>query len=145
MGAREEKIVYDFITQFGPSWPPNLDETVQALAEDGYYQIVCPTIPPIRGRAAILKELKWMRDRIGEQRHDFIGMGSGGDTVYVERVDWSCREGKWSSIPLVAVFEVNAEGKISAWREFLDLANTARSHGITVETLLASLNLPAEH
>jgi limonene-1,2-epoxide hydrolase len=145
MGAREETIVKDFITQFGPSWPPNLDETVKALSEDAYYQIVCPTIDPIRGREAILAELKWMQAKVGEQKHDFVGIGSGGNTVYVERVDWSCRNGKWTSIPLVAVFEVNAAGEITAWREFLDLANTARGHGITVEALLASLNLPGGH
>jgi len=61
--------------------------------------------------------------------------------VFTERVDYSLRNGKWTPVPLVAVFELNEGGEITAWREYLDLANTARSHGMKVEDLLKSLEL----
>jgi hypothetical protein len=37
---------------------------------------------------------------------------------------------------------LNNAGEIIAWREYLDLVNTARSHGLQVEELLRSLKLP---
>jgi limonene-1,2-epoxide hydrolase len=142
MGAREEKIVTDFIGQFRDSWPEDLDAALQVLSEDTYYQIVVPTIPPIRGRANVLAELVMMKAKIGPQKHEMKTVGSGGNAVFTERVDHSQRNGKWSKIPLVAVFEVNAQGKISAWREYLDLVHISAEHGITVDALVASLKLP---
>jgi limonene-1,2-epoxide hydrolase len=142
MGAREEKIVTDFIGQFRDSWPEDLEATLQVLAEDAYYQIVVPTIAPIRGRDHILAELNMMKAKIGPQRHEMKTIGSGGSSVFTERVDHSQRNGKWSQIPLVAVFEVNAAGKISAWREYLDLVHISSEHGITPQALMDSLKLP---
>src|SRR6202161_300853 len=115
MGAREEKIVTDFIGQFRDSWPADLDAALRALAEEAYYQIVVPTIAPIRGRANVLAELRMMKEKIGPQRHEMKAVVSGGNCVFTERIDHSQRNGKWSAIPLVAVFEVNSAGKITAW------------------------------
>jgi limonene-1,2-epoxide hydrolase len=142
MGATVEKIVTDFIGQFRDSWPADLDVALQALAEDAYYQIVVPTIAPIRGRANILAELRMMMEKIGAQRHEMKTVGAGGNSVFTERIDYSQRNGKWSAIPLVAVFEVNPAGKISAWREYLDLVHISREHGMSAEALVASLKLP---
>jgi limonene-1,2-epoxide hydrolase len=141
--VREEKIVTDFIGQFRDSWPPDMQSALGVLTEDAYYQIVVPTIAPIRGRASILAELLMMQTKVGPQRHDMRSVGSGGGSVFTERVDHSQRNGKWSSIPLVAVFEVNAAGNITAWREYLDLVHISREHGITSDELIASLELPA--
>jgi limonene-1,2-epoxide hydrolase len=142
MGQREEKIVTDFIGQFRDSWPPDLEVTLSALSDDAYYQIVVPTIAPIRGRTNVLAELRLMKEKVGDQKHEMKTVGSGGHCVFTERVDYSQRNGKWSKIPLVAVFEVNAAGKISAWREYLDLVHISGEHGITVDALIKSLKLP---
>jgi limonene-1,2-epoxide hydrolase len=143
MGAREEKIVTDFIAQFRDSWPPNLESALGVLAEHAYYQIVVPTIAPIRGRSNILAELRMMQAKVGPQRHEMKSVGSGGNVVFTERLDHSQRNGKWSSIPLVAVFEVDAAGQIVAWREYLDLVHISRAHGMSADALVASLKLPS--
>jgi limonene-1,2-epoxide hydrolase len=143
MGAREEKIVLDFIGDFRDSWPTDLEKTLQALAEDGYYQICVPTLEPVRGRAAVLAKLRQMQGQgCEDQKHELINVGSSGKTVFLERVDQSKRNGKWSAVPLAAVFEVNEAGKIVAWREYLDMANIARSHGMPAEGLVESLKEP---
>jgi limonene-1,2-epoxide hydrolase len=142
MGAREEKIVLDFISAYRDSWPADLDAALAPLSEDAYYQIVVPTIAPVRGRAKIAAEHRLMQETVTDQKHEMIAYGSGGNVVFTERVDKSFRNGKWTPVPLVAVFEVNDDGKITAWREYLDLANTARQHGMTVEALWTSLKLP---
>jgi len=139
--TEQEKIVLDFISAYEKSWPADLEAALQPMAEDGYYQIVVPTIAPVVGRDQILAEHRLMKVKVAEQRHDMKSWGSHGNTVFTERVDWSLRNGKWSPVPLVAVFEVGADGKIVAWREYLDLVNISRSHGMTVEQLMDSLDL----
>ncbi len=143
MGQREEKICLDFIAAYRDSWPKDMAKACEPLAEDAYYQIVVPTTPPVKGRANIVAEHLLMQKTSTDQKHKMISYGSGPNgVVYTERVDSSMRNGKWTEVPLVAVFEVNAEGKISAWREYLDLAHCAKSHGMTVESLLATVTLP---
>jgi limonene-1,2-epoxide hydrolase len=142
MSAREEKIVLDFIGQFRETWPADLEKTLQALSEDAYYQLAVPTTEPCRGRANVLRELLQMQATgCEDQKHDMITVGSSDKAVFTERVDHSKRNGKWSAVPLVAVFEVDDEGKITAWREYLDLVNISRSHGMTADDLVARLHL----
>jgi limonene-1,2-epoxide hydrolase len=140
--TKQEKIVLDFIDAYRVSWPPDLAAALEPLSEDAYYQIVVPTIPPVRGRARILAEHQLMKEKVLDQKHEMKSWGSRGNTVFTERVDQSLRNGKWSAIPLVAVFDLNDDGEIIAWREYLDLVNIARSHGMQVEDLMRSLKLP---
>lgn len=142
MGAREEKIVLDFIGQYRDAWPADLRKALEPLSEDAYYQIVVPTIAPVRGRENIYREHKLMQDTgCDDQKHELISVGSSDKFVFTERVDHSKRNGKWSQVPLVAVFEVNDAGEITAWREYLDLVNISRSHGMSVDQLVSSLKL----
>ena len=140
--TKQEKIVLDFIDAYRVSWPADLAAALEPLSEDAYYQIVVPTIPPVRGRARILAEHQLMKEKVLDQKHEMKAWGSHGNTVFTERVDYSLRNNKWTPIPLVAVFDLNDAGEIIAWREYLDLVNTARSHGMPVEELLRSLKLP---
>lgn len=137
----QEKIVLDFIGAYRDSWPADLAAALEPIAEDGYYQIVVPTIAPVIGRSRILAEHQLMKQKVADQRHDMKAFGSHGNTVFTERVDYSLRNGKWSPVPLVAVFDLNDEGKIVAWREYLDLINISKSHGMTADELINSLDL----
>jgi limonene-1,2-epoxide hydrolase len=140
--TKQEQIVLDFIGAYRESWPADLAAALEPLAEDAYYQIVVPTIPPVRGRARILAEHQLMKQKVVDQKHEMKAFGSRGNTVFTERVDYSLRNGKWTPVPLVAVFDLNDDGKIIAWREYLDLANTVRSHGVDLDEFLRSLKLP---
>ena len=111
----------------------------RATAEDAWYQIAVPTIAPIRGRANILAELLRMKSKVADQKHEMKNVAASGNVVFTERVDQSLRNGRWVPIPLVAVFEVNARGEISAWREYLDLGHAANQHGMTFEALRETL------
>jgi limonene-1,2-epoxide hydrolase len=141
MPKREEEIVRSFLGAFHHSWPADMEAALAPLAEDASYQIVVPTIPPIHGRPQILASLRRMQLTVEDQKHEILAIGSGGSLVFTERVDQSKRNGHWTRIPVVGVFEVDDRGRITAWREYLDLANTARQHGIAVETLLQSIEL----
>lgn len=136
-----EQTVRRFIDAFRITWPADFDTALAPLAEDASYQIVVPTIAPIAGRAAIKAELLRMKAKVADQRHVMKNVAASGNVVFTERVDSSLRNGHWVDIPLVAVFELNERGEIAQWREFLDLANVARNHGMTVDALCQSLQL----
>jgi len=131
--ANNEKIVRKFISYFQKNWPEDFEAAVAYLDADAYYQMATPTIPPVQGREAILKALQAMKSRVAEQEHEVINVAASDSVVFMERVDYSFRGGKWVSVPLVAVFELNAEGKITAWREYLDIYNNIKQHGVSFE------------
>lgn len=134
-----EDIVRRFIGAFHDKWPSDLDAALAPLAEDASYQIVVPSIPPIKGRTAIKAEIERMQIRITDQRHDMKTVAASGNTVFVERVDWAFSKGHWVSIPLVAVFELDDAGRITSWREYLDPSAVAQQHGMSLDELRASL------
>ncbi len=134
-----EVIVRRFIDAFRETWPVDLDIALAPLTDDATYQIAVPAFAPIQGRAAIKAELVHMQTRVVQQKHDMKNVAANGNVVFTERVDWSFSKGRWASIPLVAVFELNDAGQITAWREYLDVAAVSKQHGMTAEELHASL------
>jgi limonene-1,2-epoxide hydrolase len=134
-----EAIVRKFIDAFRETWPVDLDAALAPLTDDATYQIAVPSFAPIAGRAAIKAELVHMQTRVLQQRHDMKNVAANGSVVFTERVDWSFSKGRWVSIPLVAVFELNDAGGITAWREYLDVLAVSKQHGMTPEELHASL------
>jgi limonene-1,2-epoxide hydrolase len=141
MSMTPEQTVRQFIDAFRVSWPSDFDVALAPLAEDASYQIVVPTIAPIRGRAAIKAELLRMQTKVTDQKHVMKHVAASANTVFTERVDSSLRNGHWVDIPLVAVFELNDRGQIAVWREYLDLGHAALQHGMTFEALHQSLVL----
>jgi limonene-1,2-epoxide hydrolase len=138
MADQAEDIARKFIGYFKDTWPENLDDPLQYASDDCYYQSIVPTTEPIRGKEAIKAKWALIREKYGDQRHDMKAVASNGRFVFTERTDWTHYEGKWIPIPLVAVFEV-VDGKIVAWREYLDGGNVARQMGMEVGKLEKSL------
>jgi limonene-1,2-epoxide hydrolase len=139
MGKREEAVALEFIGYFRDTWPADFDAPLALVTEDAYYQGVVPVTQPVRGKKAIKAKWEAIRAKYGDQKHTMIGSGSTGSFVFTERVDSSYTNGEWVQIPLVAVFEVNGDGKITAWREYLDLGNVARQSNMSSEEIEASL------
>lgn len=129
------KIVADFIGQYSRSWPPSIEASLEVLDDDAYYQMVVPTIAPVKGKANIIAALKTMTEKVKDQKHDMISIACAGDFVFTERVDYSLRNNAWVPVPLVAIFQVNDAGKIYAWREYLDLFNNLKNHGLSFEEM----------
>jgi limonene-1,2-epoxide hydrolase len=99
-----------------------------------------PTTDPIRGKAAIKEKWERIKAEYGDQRHEMKAVASSQTHVFTERTDYTFTNGKWASIPLVAVFEVNDRNEIVAWREYLDAGNVARQIGMDVADLASSLS-----
>jgi limonene-1,2-epoxide hydrolase len=138
MGAEQEAVVLEFIGHFRDAWPDDLDAPLALMADDAYYQVIVPVTEPIRGRRAIKKAWQQMQRQMQSQRHEILAVASNDRFVFTERVDHSLMDGKWDDVPLVAVFEVGDDNKIVAWREYLDSANVAAQHGMSVDQMLGS-------
>jgi limonene-1,2-epoxide hydrolase len=52
---------------------------------------------------------------------EVLRTASGNGIVFDERVDSFELNDKWVSLPVVGVFEIAPNGKISAWRDYFDL------------------------
>ncbi|KAI9003934.1 hypothetical protein DFJ74DRAFT_713448 [Hyaloraphidium curvatum] len=100
----------------------DLDKICSFLADDA--TILNHPTPPAQSKA------QWregMAGFIGACKEivfviDHIATGADG-SVFSERVDKFSMNGKWLELPVVGVMEFNSEGKISAWREFWDMAS----------------------
>jgi limonene-1,2-epoxide hydrolase len=139
MTSREEAVVLKFIGAFRDTWPADFDVPLSLTTDDVYYQSIVPTTEPVKGRAAIKAKWQSIKEKFGDQKHQMISSASNGRFVFTERIDYTHTNGVWASIPLVAVFEVNEQGKIYAWREYLDGANVARQIGMKLEEIESAL------
>ena len=95
------------------------DAVVAALDE----QVVYHNIPmqPIHGRTEAEKFIRGMQPK--EVDWSILAIAEAGNQVLTERVDnFVMGDGKRVSLPVMGVFELE-EGRITAWRDYFDLAS----------------------
>ena len=86
-------------------------------------------IAPVTGREEIEKTLAQFIDPDGQAEFEIIALAAHGNTVLTERIDRFVLKGKKLELPVMGTFEVTPEGKISAWRDYFDLASFTRQLG----------------
>lgn len=79
-------------------------------------------IAPVQGREAIEKTLHQFLDPASEARFELLHVVASGPVVLTERVDRFVVGGKPVELPVMGAFEVTPDGKISAWRDYFDMA-----------------------
>ncbi len=117
MASEAEKIVDDFCNV----WPTgNLDEIMTFFSEDAVYHNI--PMDPAKGKAAIRAVINTFLPAANKIEFKILKSAAAGNTVFNERVDiFDLKDGKHISLPVAGVFEVTG-GKISAWRDYFDLA-----------------------
>jgi limonene-1,2-epoxide hydrolase len=116
MASDAEKIVNDFIN----AWPrKNIDELMEFFSEDAVYHNI--PMEPAKGKAAIRAVIDSFLPAAKTVEFKVLKSASAGNVVMNERVDIFEVGAKKISIPVAGVFEING-GKISAWRDYFDLA-----------------------
>lgn len=143
MGAQHEQVIRDLISTFAKGWPENLDKSMSYIDEDAVYQMVVPVTAPLHGRDAIRAEIQSMVDNYQSNRSEIYAIGSSADGKYVftERLDQALTDNGWLQIPVVAVFELNSDHKVSAWREYMDMGSIIKQQGLDVLTVLEGLDV----
>jgi limonene-1,2-epoxide hydrolase len=128
VGKAQEDVVLEFMAAWGDGTQekPDIDKIVSMFAEDAVWQLWIPGGPTLRGRAAIEKDIHRQLVFATYMRCGLINMTSDDRTVSTERLDHFISNGTKIDHYLVAVFEVDEDGKIAAWREYFDSADINR-------------------
>ncbi|MFA5495340.1 MAG: limonene-1,2-epoxide hydrolase family protein [Porticoccaceae bacterium] len=135
MSVDKESVVLSFLNLFhGDQWP-DFDQAVSMFAENCVCYVVYPTTPPVKGRAALRQELERQARDSSNPKCVINAVANNGKQVFVERVDSFLTLGKPLSISINSVFDVNDDGLIEGWREYMDPMTTARQLGISFEDL----------
>lgn len=97
----------------------DVEELVGFFTEDAIYHNI--PLAPLTGRDAIAATLGQFITPAARAEFEILGLAANGATVFTERVDRFEIAGKTIAIPVMGAFEVTADGRISAWRDYFDM------------------------
>jgi limonene-1,2-epoxide hydrolase len=89
------------------------------FTEDAVYHNI--PIAPVVGRAAIESTLAQFLDPATSVEFEVLAIASSGNIVLTERIDRFVLGGKSIALPVMGAFEITADGKIAAWRDYFDM------------------------
>jgi limonene-1,2-epoxide hydrolase len=121
LSITQEQAVRDFLLDFECESldASRLDRVLNRVTADIRYHVNAWDRPFV-GQDAVREELLRQAPGYHDFRSEILAMASVDQTVLVERRDSMVLGGKPVTIHVAGVFEVDAEGKISAWRDYYD-------------------------
>jgi limonene-1,2-epoxide hydrolase len=122
MGVEHEVVVRAFLAEFETDQSDSalsVDRLLSHMASDSRYQVIAWEDPYV-GADAIRAELLRQASVYRDFRCEILAIASADQTVFTERTDSMILRGKPVTVHIAGVFEVDAEGKIAAWRAYLD-------------------------
>lgn len=127
MGAKQEQVVQEMLAAWGGGKvPADAEKIASYFAKDGYWRLYEPAGPTIQGRDAILAEIKRQMGYVDLPECNTKLMVSSDKVVMTEREDYFTKNGRRARHSLTAVFELNDQNEITAWREYFDLNDLAK-------------------
>lgn len=128
---KPEQIVRDFLSLFHTT---SLDAPAlrSFLADDVRYQPIVPIAPVRHGADAIVEEMQRQYKLYDECACEILNVAAADGTVFTERVDTvrQLANGQRTTTSVVGVFDVDANGKITWWREYWDGLDCAGQLGV---------------
>lgn len=104
-------------------------DAMLALCAEG---IVYHNIPmePIHGTAAMRAMVEGFLANIGACDWHTHAIAANGNTVLTERTDgFTFKDGRRAAIRVMGAFEIDAQGRIIAWRDYFDMLEFQREFG----------------
>ena len=111
-----EQIIRDFCTAAAKR---NSDALLPFFTADAVYHNI--PVEPVKGTDAIKATLAQFLDISTACEFEILAMAVVGNKVLNERIDRFTINGKRDELPVMGTFEVTADGKISAWRDYFDM------------------------
>ena len=136
MGMQQENFIREFCEAWGDgsaSTRPQIDKILAMMAEDAVWQLWVPGGPVIRGQAALRQEIERQMSYVTHNNCKIRNMVSSDNLVMNERDDYAVSRGLPMPHSMVAVYELDEQGLIKAWREYLDTADLAKKKGVPIE------------
>jgi limonene-1,2-epoxide hydrolase len=130
VGVEQEQAVRAFIQEFECERldSARLERLLDCMAPDARYHVFAWETAFV-GRDAIHDELLRQAPLYSDAKFEFLNIASAGQTVFVERIDSVTMNGKRAGFHVVGVFDVDAYGKITSWRDYCDSREMAVAVG----------------
>jgi limonene-1,2-epoxide hydrolase len=120
MPTESERVVSDFCK----AWERrNLEEIMSFFTEDAVYHNI--PMAPAKGKTAIRNVINVFLPMANAVEFKVLNTAAAGNLVINERLDIFHMGPKKIELPVAGVFEVK-NGKITAWRDYFDLATWTR-------------------
>ena len=119
-----ETVVRDFCTAFEEQ---DLEKILGFFSEDAIYHNI--PLDPAQGLPAIRAVLEQFVSPDGSSEFEILNLASQGNVVLTERLDRLTIQGKPVAVPVMGAFEVDADGKIRAWRDYFDMGQLTSQVG----------------
>lgn len=120
MESPNVKLVRDFCQAWSRR---NVEELLRFFAEDAVYHNI--PLPAVSGKPAIGVLLNQILAPAQAVEFEMLNIAEQGDVVFTERIDRFQIGDRRVELPVAGVFQVK-EGKITAWRDYFDLATWTR-------------------
>jgi limonene-1,2-epoxide hydrolase len=129
MQTTQEQKNLAIVRQFCADWSKRSNEALLPyFTDDAVYH----NLPwaPLKGKKAIGDFLAPYWPMVESIKFDMLNIAANGQIVFTERIDYfQFKNGGKLNIPVSGIFEINADGKITHWREYWDLADWIRQGG----------------
>ncbi|MDB6061501.1 MAG: limonene,2-epoxide hydrolase [Verrucomicrobiaceae bacterium] len=138
MGIAQENFIREFCDAWGDGSDtsrPQVEKILSMMAEDAVWQLWVPGGPIIKGREALRKEILLQMSYATNNKCVITHIISSDTIVMTERADLAIIHKKPCPHQMVAVYELDENGLIKAWREYLDTADLAKKTGITPDVM----------
>ncbi len=112
-----ETVVRDFCAAFARQ---NVQELLGFFSPEAVYHNI--PLAPAQGLAAIQSTLEQFVVPGAKGEFEIRHLAVSGNAVLTERIDRLTLGGKLVELPVMGTFEIGADGKIRAWRDYFDMA-----------------------
>lgn len=132
MGLAQEEFVEEFCNAWGDGTDesrPDVDKIISMFAEDAEWQLWVPGGPTIKGRAALRDEIHRQMRFATNNKCNVVNVLSNDHMVMQERSDYAVIRGKECPHQMVAIYELDDDGLIVRWREYLDMMDLLQKQG----------------
>jgi len=110
----------EVVSQFIDTWPSGDAHALAAFfTEDAVYHNI--PVDPVVGRDAIESMISWFTEGVDKVEFEVRHAVADGPVVMTERIDRFFRPAGVIALPVMGIFEVQADGLISGWRDYFDL------------------------
>ena len=111
-----EKIVLEFCSVVASR---DVARLVAFFSDDAVYHNI--PVAPVTGQEAIGKVLSGYLGSASEAEFEVLAIASRDGVVLTERIDRFSIAGKRIVLPVMGAFEVDGDGRITAWRDYFDM------------------------
>ncbi|CAN5142910.1 hypothetical protein BH10PSE2_BH10PSE2_05760 [soil metagenome] len=136
MGAQQETVVRRMLAGWGDGTVAmDIDGIAACFSDQARWTLYMPDGPTVVGRDAIRTELHRQASYLQQVVSEVVLIASSDDMVMAERRDRFMREGKTIERSVAGAFEIDTEGRISAWRDYFDGFDFARQTGVSADEI----------